>query len=145
MIRAATVHDVQEVMVGIKKLYATSKSAHMKWADVMEAELAIRDAVHQNGYTEDVTENCRAVIADGYFIMYSVGPLWFTTKCFVLEDIVLRCGPTVKGHEGVLMTFKALQRHHNAVGCIVGDQQRGIIGATYEQHGTKLGSFYLLE
>lgn len=141
---AATQHDIPIIMDKVAQLYEKSTSPMKPYYDLMEAELSIRDAIHSNGCTLEVTDNCRAVLADGYFIMFSVSPMWWSSKLFLIEELVIRVGPTVRGKSAVLMTLYALCKKMGCVKVIAGDGQSGIMGQAYLDAGyVKAGEQYV--
>jgi hypothetical protein len=129
--RPATPSDVPAIVQALKAMLVYSPAPQMKHADIMAAELGVRDAVHEE----------RAVIVGDFFIMYDMAKPWFSNKKFLIEDIVLRIsrehGTQVKE---AVAALDALRVKHGCDGVIVGDTQIGYMQHHYVKAGyTVLG------
>lgn len=145
--RAVINADIPLIMSKLRELRSISKAPHMQFVDEMEAELYIFNAVHNNGHnngpTKDITDTCQAVIADGYFIMFTVGPMWCTKANFLIEDMVIRIddGPSPEVVPQVLL---ALKERFNCVAAIGGDSQGGYMAKYYQKAGwVQSGSLFM--
>lgn len=133
--RAATNHDMAAIVAAMKKMVQVSRSPQMKHVDLMEAELYVRHAIHQNGMVEEVTQSCRAVINDGFLILYDVGPPWYSSKCYLIEDLILRIGDSVDGVDGAIKCLDTLKEFHGCVLIAAGDTQGGRMLNSYFNNG----------
>jgi hypothetical protein len=107
----------------------------MKWADP-NAALAYMVAAADEG---------RCIMHAGYFIMYSVGPIWFSTASFLIEELVIR----IYGSSPPSAATDALQELHElhgTVAVISGDTQVGRMTPHYLAAGYQvLGQQFIKE
>jgi hypothetical protein len=141
--RAAINSDVPLIMKRLLELQGYSTAPHVQFADAMAAELHLRDVIHENGHSTEVTDNCRAVIVDGFFIMFQVAPMWCTTVNFLMEEMVIR----LDGNESasrVPYVLKQLQERFNCVAFFGGDSQGDYMGKHYRAAGcVHSGTLYI--
>lgn len=134
--RDATQHDVPAIMEALLALQAKSTAPHMALATPIDAELGVRNAIHEG----------RAVIAGDYFIMYDVGSPWYTRQYVLIEEIILRisraCGSVI---EDALAALDELQMQHNCVAIAAGDTQIGYMLPKYIAHGYRVMGHQLLK
>lgn len=133
--RAATNHDLPDILAAMRKMLQVSKSPQMKYADLMEAELHVRNAIHQNGMTVQVTQDCKAVVNDGFFILYDVGPPWYSSENYLIEELILKIGDSVDGVDGAIKCLDKLKVYHGCVLIAAGDTQGGVIKDRYLENG----------
>lgn len=84
--RLATPQDVPAIMKACLAMLAYSPAFQMKFAEPVEAELGIRDAIH----------NERAFFFGGYFVMVDHGSDWYTSKRYLIEQLILKVAPDDK-------------------------------------------------
>lgn len=141
--RAVINSDIPLIMKKLLELREYSTAPHVQYADEMEAELHLRNVVHENGHTTEVTDNCRAVLADGFFIMFQVAPMWCTKVNFLLEEMVIR----VEGNKSAAIVpyvLKQLQERFNCVAFFGGDSQGDYMGKHYRAAGcVHSGTLYI--
>lgn len=121
----ATNQDMPAIEAALADLLAKSPAPQMKYADLMEAILSVRHAIHEE----------RAVIVGDFFLMFNVGRIWYSTQPFLMEDIVLRIGRTVGNSKED--AIDAIIDLAEVLGCVpvVGDAQTGIMAAAYKARG----------
>lgn len=142
-VRAVVNSDIPAIMEKLRELKGYSKAIHVQYADEMEAELHIRNVVHENGHSTQVTDLCRAVMADGFFIMYQVAPMWCTKVQFLLEEMVIRVEGDAPASV-VPKVLKQLQERFNCVAFFGGDSQGGYMAKHYVAAGCELsGTLYI--
>lgn len=125
MFRLATNQDLPAIEAALADLLAKSPAPQMVHADLMEAILSVRHAIHES----------RAVIVGDFLFMFQVGQIWYSRRQFLIEDIVLRLsraeGTTIPEVIGVI---EELGRKLGAIP-IVGDAQIGRMQRYYEEAG----------
>jgi hypothetical protein len=135
--RLATMHDVPAILAAGSGVFEKSPAPLMQFADIMSAELGVRDAIH----------NQRAIVVDeAFFVMFDVTKTWFSGKSFLIEDIVLRIAP--RPGTSLHLAVYALVEVGRKFGCsavVLGDSQIGYAGRVYEQCGfTPSGQQYIM-
>lgn len=141
--RAAINSDIPLIMQKLLELREYSTAPHVQYADAMEAELHLRNVIHENGHSTDVTDSCRAVIVDGFFIMFQVAPMWCTKVEFLLEEMVIRIEGKASASV-VPKVLKQLQERFNCVAFFGGDSQGDYMGKHYRAAGcVHSGTLYI--
>lgn len=129
--RLATPSDVPAIMAALRDMLKISPAPQMKYADVMQAELGVRHAVHEE----------RAVFVGDYFIMYDIGSPWYSTSKFLIEDIILRVH-SIHGNKvaDAISALDELKEKHGCIAVVVGDTQIGYMAPKYIKAGyTSMG------
>lgn len=133
--RPASYGDIEEVLSCLIKMRDKNPNKQMKWADP-DTALAYMLAAREEGLCV-----CHA----GYFIMYSVGPIWFSKANFLIEELVIR----VWGTSPPSLAIEALQdlhELHGTVAIIAGDTQVGAMAPHYLAAGYQvLGQQFIKE
>lgn len=127
--RVADYPDILPVMRALRGLLAKSTAAHMAHAD--------EDAANRSVYR--AIEDGRAFVVDGYFIMVEVGRDWYTFDTYLIEQIILKIGPSERNDVG--MAVRALDdiaKRFNAKAIAVGDTQMGMMLPHYQAAGYKV-------
>lgn len=141
--RAVINADIPGIMSALVKMLSYSKAPHMQFVDKMEAELFIYNVVHENGHTTEITDHCRAVIADGFFIMFQVAPMWCTKENFLMEEMVIRISGDAPPDVVPEILLK-LQKRFNCVASFGGDSQGDYMGRYYRAAGWRhSGTLYI--
>jgi hypothetical protein len=124
--RKATNQDVPAIMAALLAMLPKANGrGQMAYAEPMEAELSVRHAIFQE----------RAVIVDGYFIMFDVGSPWYTTKRYLIEDIILKIEKTDAPVDTAIQALDVLARKYGCDAIAVGDTQIGYMTPKYINHG----------
>lgn len=126
--RAATREDLPVIMAALFRMRAKNPNNQMKWAQPEVAERYLTWAISQG----------LVVIIDGYMILYSVVKPWFSDAEFLVEDLILKIGPTTIPVEAVIDALEDLKQINNCVCTIVGDTQVGYMGPKYLARGFRL-------
>jgi hypothetical protein len=129
---AATNQDIPEVMAALRKLWAKSSATHMSMVDPMQAELSVRHAQHTG----------RLWLYGPYAIMVDHGQDWYSSKKFLIEQIIVRYRPTMAGESHTIehvigRALPFLRDHFGCQSIIVGDSQVGYMVPHYEAAGYK--------
>lgn len=130
--KLATPGDVPIIMSALQKLLAKSPSEQMRYAELIEAELGVRDAIHNN----------RAIFVGDYFIMFDVGKVWYSSKKFLIEELVVRVSTdnNTQVSEAVA-ALTALATRFRCAAVVAGDTQIGVMTNHYIRDGfVMLGS-----
>lgn len=130
----ATNQDVARIMVALHALWAKSNATHMGMVDPMAAELSVRHAVHQG----------RGWLIGPYFVMVDHGQDWYSSKKFLMEQIIIRIEADDPQHRWIVEdVIERLPELRDAYGCdaiVVGDSQIGMMVPKYLAAGyTKVG------
>lgn len=90
------------------------------------------------GYTAIMEGRVKAVIADGYLIVYDVGPTVFTDKPILFENLVVKLGKFPGRITAVPEALEQLARNHNCIAIASGNSvgRRGL-SRVYERAGFK--------
>jgi hypothetical protein len=127
-VKAATREDLPGIMAALFRMRAKNPNNQMKWAQPEVAERYLIWAIEQ-GFV---------VIVDGYMVLYSVVKPWFSDAEFLVEDLILKIGPTTIPVESVIDVLEDLKQINNCVCTIVGDTQVGYMGPKYLARGFRL-------
>lgn len=111
--RLATQHDVELLLIALRKVWAKSPAPQMKYVDQVSAECGIRDAIH----------NQRAVIEGDFYIMFDVGKVWYSNSTFLIEELVLRIVNTGQSPAVAVKALDVLKDRFKCDAVIVGDTQ----------------------
>lgn len=76
-----------------------------------------------------------SVVNDGYFILYDVGSPWYTRKRVLIEELILRIGPTEAGARGAVRCLETLAREQGCLAIASGDTQVGAMVPHYLAEG----------
>lgn len=133
--RAADGVDVQNALHALIVMRDKNPDKQMKWA---EPEVAV-------DYMARALGAGRCVMHAGYFIMYSVSPVWYSKASFLIEELVIR----VYGSAPPSYATAALQELHElhgTVAIISGDTQVGRMTPHYLAAGYQvLGQQFIKE
>lgn len=133
--KLVTPGEVPIVMAALKRLIEKSPSEQMRYAELIEAELGVRDAIHNN----------RAVFVGDFFIMFDVGKIWYSSKQFLIEELVIRVSTNhgTPVSEAVAALDNLAQRFRCAA-VVAGDTQIGAMTNHYLRAGyVMLGSQFI--
>lgn len=111
--RLATQHDVELILIALRKVWAKSPAPQMKYVDQVSAECGIRDAIH----------NQRAVIEGDFYIMFDVGKVWYSNSTFLIEELVLRIVNTGQSPSVAVKALDVLKDRFKCATVIAGDTQ----------------------
>lgn len=125
--RLATQHDVADILVACAYWMPRSPAPQMAFADPITYECGIRHAIHEG----------RAWMIHGYFVMVDVGSDWYTTKKYLIEQLVLRVHDTPYKVRDVVDCLDTIREHYKADAIIVGDTQIGHMTPIYQAAGFK--------
>lgn len=121
--------DVPAILTALRELLAKSSAAHMGMVDEMEAELSVRHACHEG----------RLWLCGPYAIMVEHGQDWYSSKKFLIEQIIVRYRPKVEGDvsldDVIRVGLPFLQSHYGCSAIVVGDSQVGYMVPHYEAAG----------
>lgn len=132
-----TNQDIPLIMDALRALWAKSNATHMGMVDPMAAELSVRHAQHTG----------RAWFHGPYFIMVDHGQDWYSSKKFLMEQIILRVRPNTAGEhwtvEDAIEQLPVLRDFYGCDAIVVGDSQIGLmipkyLAAGYVRVGTQL-------
>jgi hypothetical protein len=124
-LRRAGTQDIPLIVEGLKWMLKHSPGPQMVTADIMEAELSVRNAIH-NGF---------GWVIQGYFIMVSVGKTWYSGQKFLIEDIILRIEKTGIPVTAAVQALDDLADFYGCDNIAVGDTQVGYMTSFYQAHG----------
>ncbi len=123
-LRLATQHDVPQIMQELAKVKEKSGTGG-KFGDLVECEIAIRYAVHQE----------RAYFYDNVFMFFEVGELWYSNTRTLFEQLVLRLGKMEGTFADLVAQFDVIAKQHRCSAVVVGDSQAGTMVPRYEAAG----------
>lgn len=134
--KPATKEDCAAALGALLAMRVKNPNKQMKFSD---PETAL-------GYMEHaVTQGC-AVMVDGYFIMYSVGPAWFSKVNFLIEELIIRIYPTDSPVEVAIAALDELRELFGCVAIVAGDTQVGRMAPKYVAAGfVRLGEQLIKE
>lgn len=112
-------------MAALITLKARRPVGQMKHADPEAARAYITKAAELGG----------VVVVDGYLIMFSTGPTWFSTADFLIEELILKIEDTSHPVERAIAALDELKVMFNCVATIVGDTQIGYMAPRYMAAG----------
>lgn len=136
MSRLAQVGDIEVIMRALYQMLEYSPAPQMKYAEPIEAELSIRHAIHEE----------RAYMHGGYFIMVDIGREWYSSRKFLIEQIILKVETTSVPVEHAIDYLATIGMAKGCALVAVGDTQVGYMGSKYEAKGyTLLGKQYIKE
>lgn len=134
--RALLPGDLAAVETALYRMMVKNPNRQMRFANLPTAMEYVCQAALEN----------RVVVVDGYFIMFSVGPAWFTKAHFLVEDIILRIHPTTQPVEVAIAALDTLRVQHECAAVVVGDTQIGVMEPKYLAAGfTRLGTQLIKE
>lgn len=122
--RYATQDDVAAIMAVLIRLLDKSPAPQMKYAVPSVAERNIRLAIDEG----------RGVFVRGYFIMFDIGPDWYTDKNYLIEQIILKVHNDGNVRDAV-KALDVLRKKFNCVLTAVGDTQIGYMTPIYKEEG----------
>lgn len=123
--RTATLEDCVDAIDALIAMKAKNPNKQMQWS---EPSVAF-------AYMRKQAEDGNAVVVDGYFIMYSVTPIWFTTVPFLVEELIIRIQPTDKPVEVAIAALDRLKEMFGCVAIVAGDAQIGYMTPKYQAAG----------
>lgn len=130
----ATYEDCGAVMAVHAAMRGKAAGVFMKYAD--------DEAIFH--YLRFAVDSGCAVLVDGYFVLYTVTPLWYTRAKFLIEELVIRIYPT---NEPPTVAISALLELRDLFGCVAvvsGDAQAGAMAKHYLSCGFEpLGSQFI--
>jgi len=136
MSRLAQVGDIEVIMRALFQMLEYSPAPQMKYAEPIEAELSIRHAIHEE----------RAWMHAGYFIMCDFGREWYSSKTFLIEQIILKVESTEVPVDKAIAYLDTIARQRGCVLVAVGDTQVGYMAPKYQAQGyTLLGTQFIKE
>lgn len=98
------------------------------------------DWEHAKQVLRDRAAFAQVVVNDGYMILFDVGSPWYTTRRFLIEELILRIGPSEQGVSGAIRCLELLARSHECCAIAAGDTQVGYMVPHYQAEGfTVLG------
>lgn len=99
------------------------------------AQMQYTDLAHAMEYLRTAALWRRAVINDGYMILFDIGSPWYTPRRFLIEELILRIGPSIDGVRGAIRCLDELARLHECCAVAAGDTQVGYMVPHYEAEG----------
>lgn len=123
-LRLASQHDVPAIMKKLAEVKEISGTGS-KFGDLVECEIAIRYAVHQE----------RAYIYDNVFVFFEVGELWYSRTRTLFEQLVLKLGKMEGTFADLVAQFDVIAKKHRCTAVVVGDSQVGSMVPRYEAAG----------
>jgi hypothetical protein len=124
-LRLATPQDMPAILTALQWMLDNSPAPQMKMASLMEAELSIRNAMHEGN----------AWIIQGYLIVVDVGRVWYSGERFLIEQIILRIEKTGTQVQAAIGALDQLADHYKCNAIAVGDTQIGHMTPLYQDHG----------
>jgi len=107
---------------------ARSPAPQMRHAEIGYAMAALRARA----------DSSQVVINDGYMILFDVGSPWYTKERFLIEELILRIGPSTDGVRGAIRCLDKLARLHECCAVAAGDTQVGYMVPHYEAEGFRV-------
>ena len=123
--RRATAEDIEVAVRVLTALKEKRPTKQMKWAD---------PAAVFEYMTYAATQGC-VVVVDGYLIMYSTGPTWFSRAEFLIEEVIVKIAPSEVTVERAIEALEELRVLHGCVATIAGDTQIGYMAPKYMAAG----------
>ena len=97
----------------------------MQYADTEVAFAYVRQAMREG----------RAYYLDGYFIMVDVGSDWYTSRKYLIEQIILKIHPTTSPVSVAIAALDRIREIHGCVAIAAGDTQVGYMTPHYHAAG----------
>lgn len=131
--RPATEADCDAALDALLAMRQKNPNKQMRFADPATALGYMKHAVSQG---------C-AVMHAGFFIMYSVGPAWFSQENFLMEELIIRIYPSTSPVEAAIAVLDELREDFGCCAIVAGDTQIGYmtpkyIAAGYQTLGAQL-------
>jgi hypothetical protein len=134
--RPATDDDLSSGLCALLDMREKNPDKQMQWADPMTAAK----------YMTTAADEGRAVVVDGFLILFTASPLWFTKARFLIEELVIRLPGTSGPVESVTTALESLRNRHACVAIVTGDTQVGRMTPHYLAAGYKvLGQQFIKE
>jgi hypothetical protein len=123
--------DLEPVMAALIAMLKKSPAPQMKYAEIGVARRSVKLAMRSG----------RAFICNGFFIMVDVGSDWYTSKCYLIEQIIVRVYPSEHKVATAIAALDEIARRFGADAIAVGDTQIGYMTPLYHAAGyTTLGT-----
>lgn len=120
--RLAQREDLPALEAALRKLVDKSPALHMQFADWHVGWTYVQMQVNAGN----------VLIVGDFAVFVSITPLWFTSKRFVIEDLVLRISrESGTALDEIPAALKLLAKFENCVGVVSGDTQVGRMDQVY--------------
>lgn len=121
-----TEQDIPEIKLALQKLLAKSPAQQMKYAEIDTALAYIKQAASED----------RAWICRGYLVLYDVGSDWYSSKRYLIEQLILRVYLSTTAPVTTAIAFLAERAQaHGCVAVAAGDTQIGYMTQHYITEG----------
>lgn len=134
--RNATFVEADAAMRALVAMREKNPGKQMRFADEDTAHLHLHNAVAAK----------RAVVVQGYFILFDIGRPWYSKEDFLIEDLIIRIERTDAPVRVAIDALSELAKGYHCVAVISGDTQIGLMAPQYLAAGfVPLGSQFIKE
>lgn len=86
-------------------------------------------------YIEHQLAQGKAILHDGFLILYDIGRPWYCTTDMLIEELTLKIGPSEHGPAGAIRLLESIAREAGVPAMVVGDAQTGRMVPHYTAAG----------
>ena len=125
--RPATAKDVDAAMAALIAMKAKNPDGWMKYTDEDSARCGLYEHMQYG----------KAVMVDGYFVMFDIGRPWHSKDQILFEELIIRVEPTSSPVAVAIAALDELKVKHNCKIIVASDTQIGYMVPHYQAAGFK--------
>lgn len=126
--------DIEPIVERLLAMRVKNPNNHMRYTEESMVRASLAGAIAQG----------KAVMHNGFLILFDVGSPWYTTQKFLIEELILRVYDSDAHVSTAIQQLERLREEHGCVAIAAGDTQVGYMAQHYEAEGyRRIGYQYM--